>query len=173
VASISNNSRRDESGATLILALVFIIIGSITVYALVGLSDTNLLNTTGYQAIRQVGYAADGVMDAAIQSVRYDATAGTYLNACPSFPSATGSVVVNGISPGIRVDCVGQNTSGLGTAQRLVNLYACPSNVAAPCPAASSIVSAAILISDTDSKGNPAPGYSLSIQSWSVSGATG
>lgn len=83
-------SIRGERGAALIVAILFLTVGSLLVVSLTNLSGTNLLNTSALQQQRNVEYAADGAMDGAIQTVRYhaesasDAAAGT----CQSFPKS-------------------------------------------------------------------------------------
>lgn len=68
-----------ERGAVLVLALIFLIVGSLLALALTTLSSTNLTNTANFVNLRAVNYAADGAMDGAIQQVRYHGD-------CESFP---------------------------------------------------------------------------------------
>jgi hypothetical protein len=60
-----------EAGAALIMALVFITIGSLLSISLANLSGANLLNSTGLQNQRNSEYAADAAMSEATQAVRY------------------------------------------------------------------------------------------------------
>lgn len=72
VTTNSGRPRRwDESGAALIVALLFITIGSLVAVSLTNLTGTNLLNTSSLQAQRNYEYAADAATEGAIQSVRY------------------------------------------------------------------------------------------------------
>jgi hypothetical protein len=71
----------DERGAVLVIALIFMIVGGVLAVALTSLSSTNLVNTSNYQNLRIVNYAADGAMDGAIQQVRYH-------GACENFPKS-------------------------------------------------------------------------------------
>jgi len=61
---------RDDAGAVLILALVFIIVIAVVVLALVNLSGNDLLNTSNLKKQRSLEYAADGATTAAVQAVR-------------------------------------------------------------------------------------------------------
>ena len=77
---------RDESGATLLLALVFLIIGSFVVVALVSESGTNLIDTNSLVSSRSQEYAADAGMDAAIQQSRY------HNGPCQNYPNTNTSL---------------------------------------------------------------------------------
>lgn len=70
-----------ERGAVLVLALIFLIVGSLLALALTTLSSTNLTNTANFVNLRTVNYAADGAMDGAIQQVRYHGN-------CENFPKS-------------------------------------------------------------------------------------
>jgi hypothetical protein len=61
-----------ESGAIIVLALVYILIVSLTVGALITWVMNDLTNTTNFQHSSSLRYAATSATDAAIQSIRYD-----------------------------------------------------------------------------------------------------
>jgi hypothetical protein len=92
----------DESGAALIMALIFITIGALVVVALTNLTGTNLLNTSALQAQRNAQTTADAATDAAVQAVRYNGT-------CESFPPS-GSLAMNGYN--VIVTCAGTPIAG-------------------------------------------------------------
>ena len=62
---------RGEEGATLILALVFVLLTSVIMLAIVTLSGTDILNTTNLQNERALEYSAEGAVQSAVQAVRY------------------------------------------------------------------------------------------------------
>ena len=63
---------RGETGASLILALVFLIVASLIVVSIAGLTATGLGLTTSYATAQSMTAAADVVTEAAIQQARYD-----------------------------------------------------------------------------------------------------
>jgi hypothetical protein len=65
----------DETGAALILALIFLIVAALTLTALVTFAGTGLLVTSGITSQRGLQYGADGAVEIAIQHVRYQADA--------------------------------------------------------------------------------------------------
>ena len=73
--------RRDESGAVLVLALVFLVVGSLIAVALGTEATTIVSNSSNLRTFRTINYAADGAVDGAIEQVRYH-------GACESFPKA-------------------------------------------------------------------------------------
>ena len=91
-----------DGGAALIVALVFITVGSFLVVALTNLTGTNLLNTSGVQAQRNIEYAADAATDAALQSSRYHSS-GT----CSSFSLELSSAQTKIDGFNVYVSCVG------------------------------------------------------------------
>ena len=76
--------RNDQDGATLILALVFIVVLGLVIGVLTSLAGTNLTDTVQLQGQRGIEYAVGGVTDAEIQSLRY-------LNGAPAGNNSTGS----------------------------------------------------------------------------------
>jgi Tfp pilus assembly protein PilV len=65
------NHQWGEEGATLLLALIFVLLVSVIMLAIVNLSGTNILNTTNLQNERTLEYSAEGGVQASIQAVRY------------------------------------------------------------------------------------------------------
>src|SRR6516164_9413154 len=74
---------RNDSGATLVLALIFLTVTSLIVFGLLSWSGNNINNVAAFQHGRTVNYAVNSAMETAVQDVRYSPMA------CPS----TGLVV--------------------------------------------------------------------------------
>ena len=72
----------DDTGASLILALIFLIVAALTLTALVSFAGTGLLDTAGFTSERGLQYGADGAVEIAIQHVRYQTDAYTKLANC-------------------------------------------------------------------------------------------
>lgn len=103
--------RDHDSGAVLVLALVFMVAASLLVIPLAGYAITNLGNTANLSVTRDVQTAADSIMDDAIEAVRYSTNQGY-----PNFtsPPGTCSVTVPTLTEGdgstkypIQVTCEG------------------------------------------------------------------
>ena len=67
----SPRSGHGESGAVLLLALIFVIVMSIALLAIVNFAGDALVNTANLKGQRSLEYAADAATDAAVQTVRY------------------------------------------------------------------------------------------------------
>ena len=63
--------RHDESGAILVLALVFLLLTGGIISSLLSWSGSDLLNTKNFSSARSLSYSAGGAVDIAIQSARY------------------------------------------------------------------------------------------------------
>ncbi len=102
-------ARRDESGAALILALVFVIVGALSLGALLTFAGSALLNTANLASARALDYAADGATDIAIQAVRYTPDAYQQPTGLPLTPPQNclgpSSVKIDGYL--MAVDCSG------------------------------------------------------------------
>ena len=70
-AARSKLDRRDDSGASLILALVFVVVAALSVGGLLTFSGGSLLDTAQLKAQRGLEYGADGATEIALQAVRY------------------------------------------------------------------------------------------------------
>ena len=64
-------NRREDRGAALLIALLFMTVGSLLAISLANSAGNNLLNTSTLRVQRSLEYAADGGLDGAIQSARY------------------------------------------------------------------------------------------------------
>jgi hypothetical protein len=65
------DGERDETGAVLILALVFLLIGVVIAGALTGALTNDLANSNNFASARSLQYAARSATDLAIQRIRY------------------------------------------------------------------------------------------------------
>jgi hypothetical protein len=59
-----------EDGASLLIALGFLMLFALLIPAIIGLGGTNFLGTTKLHTQRATNYAADGALDGAIQYMR-------------------------------------------------------------------------------------------------------
>ena len=123
---------RDEAGAVLILAMVFLVSAGMVIMSLVGWSGNDLLNTSHFNTIRSVNYGAGGATEIAIWGARY------------TYPSTVGSAVpCLGTDPSVEID--GQyfedfcetTVYPLTTTTRVVQVTACPlpssTGLSSPC----------------------------------------
>lgn len=155
--------RSRESGAILILALLFMLAGSLLVVPLAGLASTNLGDTPGLVGQRQVQYAADGASELAIEQIRYSKTQGYPHGSCTLNPN---TFTLNGYS--IRVDCT-SNVPVSGSGQsRNVSFVACPTTHSATnCPGFD-LLDAQEAFSDFNPSGQVQIGYSAALLSWII-----
>ncbi|HEX9970050.1 MAG TPA: hypothetical protein VGB03_07915 [Acidimicrobiales bacterium] len=100
---------RDEDGAVLVMALVFLSVAGLLVAALLSFSDTNFRTTIAVREQRNVVYAADGAVDAAVNYYR------THLGSGSPCPPPAAVPAVNGVT-GLTVSCTaGSTVSGAPT----------------------------------------------------------
>ena len=171
--------RRDEDGASLIIALVFVLLISLILLAIVTLSGTNIVNTTNLQNERTLEYSAEGGVQAALQAIRY-ATPGQTSTFCGGSPALAPPAPIDGAV----VYC----QLGDLTYARVLNFEACPPAVSAASCAnnvnKADVLTATVLISDVasgcTSGGSPGcynppstSGTSVTVESWIVDRANG
>lgn len=117
----------DESGSSLILALVFIVAIGLIVTALTSWAMNDLNNTTKFNSASSLDYAATSVTEVAIQSIRYTPqmpqTASPNLASCWTLSSGyVSELTLNGHT--VAVWC--STLQNLGSPQtRVVTFYAC------------------------------------------------
>ena len=137
--------RRDEAGASLILALIYITAISLIVVSLAGWVSNDLTNTTKFSNAAQFDSALRSVTELGIQNIRYypGATWSTPAIPGPSYcwqPAGGGSMssqTINGYSVAVWCSTV-QNLASAQT--RIVTLDACLSTVSeANCVASPSL----------------------------------
>jgi hypothetical protein len=159
--------RSRDAGAILVLALIFMLVGSVVVIPLAGFATTNLMVTHPFIQERQVQSAVDGATDLAIETVRYSATQGYPGGTCASVTPPP----LNGQT--IRVDCASNAIAppATPTESRDVTFVACPTSDATPdCPG-HDLLDATVAYSDFTPSGQVEVGYSASVLSWTVTGA--
>ena len=78
----SRRANRDESGAILILALVYIIVIGVVVAALTTWASGDLNNTGNFTSARNLDYSLSSAMEIGINNIRYTPVAGS-INASP------------------------------------------------------------------------------------------
>jgi hypothetical protein len=142
----------DESGVTLILALVFILAVGLVLVALVYATGGALLNSSNLRNQRAVEYAADGATTMAAQSVRYSGYPFCNLStgACPGITGTTTSclpnvnaVTINGVS--MQVSCSGQIWDSISGVTRVINFFACQSGT---CSSTNAVLQAQVTYDD-------------------------
>ncbi len=100
--------RRDERGAALILALVFLIVAALTLTALVTFAGTGLLDTAGFTSQRSLQYGANSAVEIAIQRVRYESTSSPTLENClGATPTSSVQLTEYQVTATYRVYCKG------------------------------------------------------------------
>jgi hypothetical protein len=162
--------KRDDSGAVLILALVFVIVTGVVGVALASLTSTNLIATSSLQAKRGVEFEADGAVDAAIQMVRYNGlsfSSGGWSKCAPG----TGALSIDNAT--VYVECIASPPSSGIVAPpggRAVEFVACNEAIA-PCQGsgASIDLTAQVVFNDISDTGSPAVGTSVTIVTWNGS----
>lgn len=95
---MTRRRHRDEDGAALVMALVFLTVAGILVAALLSFADTSFRTTVAVQDQRSTLYAADGAVEAAVNYYRTNLSSPTPCPPAGSVPS------VNGVG-GISVSC--------------------------------------------------------------------
>ena len=125
---------RGDDGATLVLALVFMIIIALVMLAAVTFTGNGLLNTTNVLQEQSLEYRSSGAVEVAIQTVRYTDT--TFSNVTPSscFGSGAPTVQIGTAgpqNPAVYVTCSSVLQSKLPAntgVSREINVYACGSS---------------------------------------------
>jgi hypothetical protein len=130
--------RDDERGSVLILALIFLVVISMTIGALASWTMNDLNNTTAFTSARATHYSASSVTNVAIQSIRYATllpsnqtqNVATALGECwapaAGGPPAVSQLTTNNVT--VAVWC--STVENLKSAQtRVVDLYACVSTL--------------------------------------------
>ena len=121
-------SSTDETGAVLIIALVFILTMGLLIGVLVTLATTNLAASTNLQNLRAGQYAADGALEAAVQTVRYSDAIETS-SKCGTTSVVSVAIPVVGGSDNIGVWCSSASLGG----SRQVSFWACPTSAPSGC----------------------------------------
>ncbi len=181
----------DEAGATLILALIFIVICSLLLLSLVTFTGNDLLNTGNLRNERTLEFSAASATNASIEATRYTDNAYTSTTNQDCMPNGvTSMTILPSMAAAVPDDvvtvvCGNGTTSSLSSQYRTVNLYACQGAVtAASCSTSGSskpILTAQVQYDDYSSSGYDnfecssttiaTCGTGMTIESWVVSNA--
>jgi hypothetical protein len=130
------DTAKDEAGAVLILALVFLIVVGGVVGALSDWTTNDLNNTGNFASARSLQYAATSVTQFAMQSIRYTPMLGTgqtWLASPPTPCWGTGSTSQLTLTEGTSSETVAvwcsTQWAPKSTSTRAVTFYACPATV--------------------------------------------
>jgi hypothetical protein len=127
VPAVDGPYKRNEDGAILLLALVFILLISFSILGLLTFGGTGIKDAADLQGQRSLEYAADGATTAAIQAVRYSyqAYSGSPADCLPG--GTTMMIPEDGTNYTMTVDCVGTVEDSPAPEQysRAVTFYAC------------------------------------------------
>lgn len=173
--------RYDERGATLVLALAFVILSGAILGALSTWISNDLRNTSNFSSAQVSQSALNSAVELAIQSIRYTPLIGSdqTLNANPpsycwgSSPPST--MTLNGESISVWCSTVWNPTSAT---TRVVTFYACSSSTSVSSCAASPRLEAVVAFDDYDATGavpttsicTTTCGTSMAIESWTFAG---
>ncbi len=146
-----HRERGDETGAVLILALVFLVVVSLITLAMASWTSSDLMNSIRFTAAQSTVATANSATEVAVQDTRYYFAADT-LYASPPIPclsSATGTI--NGLS--VSVWCSTRwNPQSRST--RVVTFSTCPSSQSAVVCAASPLLQAVVTYDDYPTTNN-------------------
>jgi hypothetical protein len=175
-----------ESGAVLVLALIFVIIMAVSLIAVVNLAGDALISTAKFTGQRSLQYAADAATDAAVEAVRYS----YYAFDGKTNPQNTGCVPdgavltvpdnatmppINGIAMNVTCSGVPVSTPPLQNT-RTVTFYSCQQGLGT-CNAGNAVVVAQVIFQDysavgiyscSATTGSATCGTGEAIQSWVV-----
>jgi hypothetical protein len=113
---------RDESGSSLVLALVFLVATGLIVTALAGWTGNDLRNSVSFKSQRSELYAANATTNVAIWTTRYSYSTGPGVVACPGAPPAQPAQPTNGLY----IEDLCNTTPSPGSpATRVVTISAC------------------------------------------------
>src|SRR6185437_4634592 len=149
-ARAGKTTERNETGAVLVLALIFLVTVGLISTALLQWSSNDLKNTSNFKAGRSVVYAAGGATEAAIWSARYSFTSGSDVT-CPGTGS---SITIGGQAIEVWCSTVASSTDPPSAASRVVTLSACPAGTPVTTCTGSANVQAVVTFDDY-SNGNP------------------
>jgi hypothetical protein len=170
-----NDGARDETGAVLILALVFIVGVSLVITALAGWASNDLRNTSNFATDRSALYAVGGATELAISNARYSYSATLTTSACPG----TNPVTLDGES--VKVWCSTVPFPALSppnpSITRAVTFSACLASISQSSCTASPYIQAVVYFDDISSTSNvdnctstsnQTCGTSMIVDSWIV-----
>ncbi|MBW4077377.1 MAG: hypothetical protein HIU84_02445 [Acidobacteria bacterium] len=123
---------RDETGATLILALVFLVVVSLIGVSLANWVGSDLGNVLNFRSARAMQTTANSAAELAVQNLRYNFDAAT-LNASPPVPCWTTSPTPSQVTLNAQSMSAWCTTrwQPLSTSTRIVTITTCPSSLSA------------------------------------------
>ena len=150
------------------MALVFVLLISILIVALLTVGGNSFLVTAHLRTQRSLEYAADGATDAAVQAVRYSYN--PYATTADCLPQSVASMTISGVA--ITVDCSGTGPA-LSAQTRVVTFWACQQTT---CTSSNAIVTAQVTFDDYSATGAyscssasvTTCGTGMTIDSWTV-----
>lgn len=149
---------KGESGATLLLALIFLVIVSLVVVGLVQLTGNNLRNTSKFVSAQSFNSAANSANQLAIQFVRFNFLGTSLDGATPTscWTTASGSVSATALN-NQTVDswCMTRWYPGVSTSQRVVTISTCLNSVSATACAQKPLLQTIVSIVDGGSACSP------------------
>jgi hypothetical protein len=156
--------RRDERGASLVLAIVFMVVIGAVSGAVLSMLTSGLSNRVALDGARDREYAADGAIQAAVAQIRAIPASQTY--AGPGLPCpAISNHQLNGVT--IHTDCVAAPAVTRDLYRQFNVIFTTCAGTTGPCPNAKVIIRAQVNFQAIGS------GASLQIQrtwvqAWSV-----
>jgi Tfp pilus assembly protein PilX len=147
---------KGEEGASLLLALIFLVVVSVVIIATVGWAGNDIRLTAKFQDAQQFQAAADNASEAAVQYVRFNFLQAS-LGASPPAPCWSAAPIASALtSNGHVIDtwCGTTWTHDSGTPQnslvRTVTIYSCLSSVSASGCVANPLLQSVVQIGDAD-----------------------
>jgi hypothetical protein len=159
--ALSEGDPRNEAGAILILALLYIIVVSLVVAALTTWASSDLKNTTGFDAASSLHYAASSATEVAIQSMRFDPIPQATPTKGVTSPIGECWVPASGSTSTLLIDTISvtvwcTSTENLTSpSTRVVDLYTCLSSVTSSNCQTSSVLAAEVDFNDYPRGGLP------------------
>jgi hypothetical protein len=163
---------RDEAGAVLVLALLFLAVVGGIVGSLASWATNDLNNTTKFTSARTLQYAFNGATEVAIQNIRYTPLLATTAQGTPgSCWGTSSSLQIDNQNIDVWCSTVWRPTSA---STRVVTLDACPHGGTASACVANPSLEAVVTFDDYptgSSPPNPAAcvvycGTSMTVNSW-------
>lgn len=153
-ATVRRDRRRDESGATLILALVFLVIVSATVISLSGWAQGDLNSTRNFEGAQMFQSSANSATQVAMQYVRYNFLQES-LNASPPTRcwASNGPISLPFNNESVTSWCSTRVFDGT-SAYRIVTISTCLSAATAATCETMPLLQARVKIMDADQSGN-------------------
>lgn len=148
-----------DSGAVLVLALIFILIAAVPMVVLAGLAEQNERATSQLHNSRALQYATDGAVNSAIQKVRFNGDAFTTPTACLSLPADA----LNAHAIWVSCQPVPGKTFVIGS--RFVQFVAC-TTADLPCPAGNVQATVQAQFNDLDATNHASTGFGALVLSW-------